>query len=127
MLSTASETHYDASHQMYENMQSEKKTAGGPAVLNLATGVPQPHDISPTNPVYSQITDVPQLNQQEPRPQAHVNVISQGDTVAYEVPLPMQGQHVTRSADSVGGARDKDRVDLTRNEAYGLIRWTTLW
>ncbi len=75
MLSTGGETHYDASH----------KTAGGPAVLNLATGVPQPHDISPTNPVYSQITNVSPLNRQEPRPQAHVNVIGQGDTVAYEV------------------------------------------
>ncbi len=106
---------------MYENMQSEKKTAGGPAVLNLATGVPQPHDSSPTNPVYSQITDVSQLNRQEPRPKAHINVIGQGDTVAYEVPLPMQDHHVTRSADSVGGASDKDGVDLTSNEAYGLI------
>ncbi len=72
-----------------------------------------------TNPVYSQITDVSPLDRQEPRPQAHVNVIGQGDNVTYEV---MQGQHVTRSADSVGGASDKDGVDLTRNEAYGLIR-----
>ncbi len=74
MLSTGGESHYDASHQMYENMQSEKKTAGGPAVLNLATGVPQPHDISPTNPVYSQITDVSPLDRQEPHTQADVNM-----------------------------------------------------
>ncbi len=37
----------------------------------------------------------------------------------------MQSQHVmkrsTESTDSVGGANDNDGVDLTRNEAYGLI------
>ncbi len=45
-------------------------------------------------------------------------------TATYDVsdPLPIQEQHVTRSADSVGGANDKDEVDLSRNEAYGLIR-----
>ncbi len=32
----------------------------------------------------------------------------------------MQGQQVTRRA-SVGGANNKDGLDLTRNEAYGLI------
>ncbi len=41
-------------------------------------------------------------------------------TAVYEVsdPLPMH-EHATRSADSVGGVND---VDLTRNEAYGLIQ-----
>ena len=33
----------------------------------------------------------------------------------------MQGQCVTRSADSVGEACDKDGADLTGDEAYDLI------
>ncbi len=77
----------------------------------------------PTNPVYSEITPVPALNsdidRQQSHPQSYVNVIGQEDTAAYEVPLPMQSQHVAkRSTDSVGGAGG---VNLTRNEAYGLI------
>ncbi len=74
----------------------------------------------PTNPVYSEITDVSavdpvynDIDRREPHPRP------------YEVPLPMQSQHVTmRSAGSVGGVNDKDGVvnDLTRNEAYGLIQ-----
>ena len=82
----------------------------------------------PTNPVYSEITDVSaldpvytEIDKREPRPQAYVNVIGQGNTVAYEV-LDSLGQCVTSSADSVDGINDKDGVDLTKNEAYGLIR-----
>ncbi len=82
--------------------------------------------ILPTNPVYSEITSVPALNSdidgQQSHPQSYVNVIGQEDTVAYEVPLPMQSRHVTkRNTDSVGGANDNGGVNLTRNEAYGLI------
>ncbi len=81
------------------------------------------------SPVYYEITDVPALNfdidRQEPHPQAYVNVIGQEDSAAYEVPPPMQSQHVTKrtteSTDSVGVANDNDGVNLTRNEAYGLI------
>ncbi len=83
----------------------------------------------PTNPVYSEITDVSaldpvytEIDKREPRTQAYVNVIGQGNTVAYEVQDPL-GQCVTSSADSVDGINDKDGVDLTKNEAYGLIRW----
>ncbi len=73
----------------------------------------------PTNPVYSEITDVSAvepvytvINEQEPPMQS-----------LYEVPLSMQSQCVTtRSADSLGGVNDKDGVDLTRIEAYGLIQ-----
>ncbi len=66
------------------------------------------------------------IDRQEPHPQAFVNVIGQEDSAAYEVPPPMQSQHVTKrssneSTDSVGGANDNDGVDFTRNEAYGLI------
>ncbi len=83
----------------------------------------------PTNPVYCEITAVPALNsdidRRQPHPRSYVNVIGQEDTAAYEVPLPMQSQHVTKrnneSMDSVGGAYDNGGVDLTRNEAYGLI------
>ncbi len=87
----------------------------------------QPPVSPPTNPVYSEITDVSALDpvyididKREPRPRSYVNVFGQGDTGAYEVPdsLPMKGQCVTRSADSVSGANDKDGVDLTKNEAY---------
>ncbi len=73
--------------------------------------------MSALDPVYTDIAS----DRREPRPQAYVNVIGQGDNVTYEVPLHMQGQHVTRSADSVGGVNDKDGVNLTINEAYGLI------
>ena len=66
----------------------------------------------PTNPVYSEITPInSDIDRREPHPRP------------YEVPLPMQSQHVTtRSAGSVGGVNNKDGVDLTRNEAYGLIQ-----
>ncbi len=63
--------------------------------------------MSAVDPVYADI-DI-----QEPHPRPH------------EVPgpLPMQSQHVTtRNADSVGGTNDRDGVNLTRNEAYGLIQ-----
>ncbi len=60
--------------------------------------------MSELGPVYAEI------DRREPHPHAI------GDTGAYEVPPPMQCQHVPRSADSVGGAKDKDGVDLTRNE-----------
>ncbi len=80
------------------------------------------------SPVYSEITDesapdpvYTDIDRQEPRPQAYVNVHGPRAAAPYEVPLPMQGQHVTRSA--VGGANVKDGVNLTMNEAYGVIRW----
>ncbi len=74
----------------------------------------------PTNPVYSEITDVSaidpvyiDIDRREPHPRPH----------EVPCPLPMQIQHVTtRNADSMGGMNDNDGVNLTRNEAYGLIQ-----
>ncbi len=85
---------------------------GAGVLYDEITTIPARSDkhVSALDPVYTDI------DRREPRPQAYVNVDSPRAAAAYEVPLPMQ------SADPVGGANVKDGVNLTKNEAYGVIR-----
>ncbi len=86
---------------------------------------------SPANPEITNVSAVDPVYSDVDRREPHtLNVIGQEDTGAYEVldPLPRKGQHATMSTDSVGGANDNEGVDLTRNEAYGLLQnviWNT--